>query len=507
MEFVEKMKKGMAPFIEKTKRSLGPVENFVKKFIYTDYYMWLILSIVFIGWVTKCAPFGFIALILVSSFVLLFADDLLPLLVNIFSAVLMIYTDTVDEFLYLWPVFIPLGISIAVFVVRNVKVKKTLDDNKYHLGKMFFPQLAVSLALILGGVGVVSGEGYLVALPNTLFLGVGVLGVYALARNFIRTDTDIDKTVYFAKILAYVGMVVGLQLVVAVARVGAPPAEWVHSTWDIGWGNRNNVATYFLFTAPMCMYLFTKHKYGVVYMLMAIFQYCCLIMTFSRGGVLFGAIAFVVGCVFIILKARDRRRQLCYVGGIFALILVFYLVFMDEVNDVIKGLLGRGTSLNGRDVLYVEAWDLFKQHPFQGVGLGYVGEGPGGFNDIKLYWFHSTFFQVLACMGIVGVLAYGYKYVVKIMLLVKNLRNSFNLFVIVALIGFEGYSIIDTGTMVPFPNMMLVAIMMCLVEMFTSNPDTVTFDKLCKSEIYTRDKSESAPVECPEKSEQETLEA
>ena len=493
MEFVEKIKNATAPCIQKMKRGLAPVENFVRKFIYTDYYMWLILAIVFIGWVTRCAPFGFVALILVSSFVLLFADDLLPLLTNIFGAVLMIYKDTIEEFLYLWPVFIPLGIAIAVFVVRNVKLKKEIPDNKFRLGKMFFPQLAASIALLIGGADVVSTEGYLVALPNTLFLGVGVLAVYVLARNFIRHDTQIDHTTYVAKIMAYIGMVVALQLVIAIGRAGAAPAQWSSAYWDIGWGNRNNVATYFLFTAPMCLHLFTKHRYGVVYLLMGIVQYCCLILTFSRGGILFGMIAAVVGIMLTVYKARDRKRQIGYIAVAVGLMVLFYLIFMDEVNDVIRGLLGRGTGLSGRDLLYAEAWELFKAKPFLGHGLGYMGNGPGGVHEaIKIYWFHSTLFQVIACMGIVGILAYGYNYVVKGILIFKNWRNGFNLFVAVAFLGFEGYSMMDTGTMVPFPNMMIVILLMCVIEMFTSNTDSVTFDRLASKEIYVR---ETRPLE------------
>lgn len=487
MEF-EKIKNATAPCIQKMKSGLATVENFVRKFIYTDYYMWLILAIVFIGWVTRCAPFGFVALILVSSFVLLFADDLLPLLVNICSAVLMIYKDTIEEFLYLWPVFIPLGIAIAVFVVRNVKLKRTIPDNKFRLGKMFFPQLAVSVALIIGGAGVVSAEGYLMALPNTLFLGVGVLAVYLLARNFIRTDKEVDQAEYFAKILAYVGMVVGIQLVIAIARAGVDPANWAKAYWDIGWGNRNNVATYLIFTAPMCLYLFTKHRFGAVFFAMALFQYVCLVMTFSRGGILFGCIAGVVGLVCSVWKARDRKRQLAYVGAVFVVFALICIIFRDGVKDAINSLLSRGTGLSGRDSLYIEAWELFKQKPFLGHGLGYMGVGPGGVHEaIKIYWFHSTLFQVIACMGVVGLLAYGYNYVVKGIILARNWRNPFNLFVAVAFLGFEGYSMMDTGTMVPFPNMILVIIIICMVEMFTSNTDTVKFDKLCRTEVYARE--------------------
>ena len=491
-EFFFQAKLVIMDILQKLKIGIAPVDSFVKKFIYTDYYMWLILAIVFIGWVARSATFGFVALILTSCFVLLFADDILPLIVNILSAVLMIFTDTIDAFLYMWPTFIPLGLAIAVFVVRNVRIKVKTPGEKFHLGKMFFPRLAVALALLLGGVGVVSVEGYLMALPNTIALGIGVLAVYLLVRNFLKTGGDLDRSVYFAKILAYVGMVVGLQLVIVIARAGIAPAHWAGANWNVGWGNRNNVATYLIFTAPMCLFLGTKHRYGVIYLFMAVFQYCCLIMTFSRGGILFGAIAAVFGVAFTIWKSKDRKRQAIYVGGVFAVMALFYLIFMDDVNDVFKSLMSRGTGLSGRDELYVEAWDLFKQKPFQGHGLGYMGNGPGGVHEaINLYWFHSTFFQVIACMGIIGILAYGYNYVVKFMLLLKNWRNSFNLFVLVIFIGFEGYSMMDTGTMVPFPNMMLVVILMCVVEMFTSDRDTVTFDKLCETEVYTR---ETAPA-------------
>ena len=465
--------------IEKMKNGFSAVERFVNKAIYTDYYLWTILAIVFIAWVTECAPFGFITLILVSSFVLVFSRDLLPLFANIFGAVLMIYTDKVDEFLYLWPVFIPLGIAIVFFAVRNIILKKRAGD-KFQLGKLFFPQVAVAVALIVGGAGVVSGERYLVALPNVLALGAGVLAVYVLARNFILKNSEVDTPTYLAKILAYIGVVVSIQLIVVVARSGLPPLEWIRAYWFVGWGNRNNVSTYLLFTAPMCLYLSTKYKrLGVVYMLMAVLQYICLIITFSRGGILFGFIALVFGLGFSIYKAKNRKMYLILLGCVAGLMLVLYLCFMNKVNDAIASLLARGTGLSNRDLLWIEGWDLFKKNPFQGAGFGYMGSmGEIVHEAIGVYYFHSTLLQVLACMGILGILAYGYNYAFKGMVLFKNMRNPFNLFVIVVLIGFEGYSMIDTGTMIPFPYMLLVTIIFCVVEMFTATPEMIEADKL-----------------------------
>lgn len=463
--------------IEKMKKGFNLVENFVNKAIYTDYFILGLLLIAFITWVTECAPFGFLTLGLLLSFMLIFARDILPLMGSLFGAALMLYTKDMDVLLPLWPILIPLGLALIFFFVRNI-IFKVKNHEKFKFGKMFFPQLAVSVALLLGGVGVVSGEVYLGALGNALGLGIAGFAVYVIARNFISEDKSVDRPTYFAKFLAYIGVIIALELIVVMAKSDVEPARWAKVVWHVGWGNRNNISTYLLFTAPMCLYLSTKYRYGVVYLLLSALQYACLVLTFSRGGILFGFIALVFGVVFVILKAKNRKNQLIFLGSVLGVMLIGYLIMMNDVNDAIKSLLSRGTGLSGRDDLYAEAWELFKQHPFQGNGLGFEGYY-GNFGDVvKMYWFHSTLFQVLACMGIIGILAYGYSYVIKGIVLCKNLRNTFNLFVIVVFIGFEGYSMMDTGTFIPGAYLLVVLILMCLVEMFTSTPEAIECDKL-----------------------------
>lgn len=464
-------------FLEKTKKVMGQIEGFVNKAVYTDYFIWTLLAISFITWVTECAPVGIITIGIILSFVLAFSRDILPLFVSVFCASLMIYTKNLGEFLYLWPVTIPLGIAFVIFIVRN-SIRKHKDGEKFRLGKMFFPQLAVSVVLFIGGAGVISGEGYVASLPNIFGLGVAGLVVYMLARNFISTDNTADRTTYFAKALAYIGVIIAVQLVVVIIKSGLDPSQWAKAYWHVGWGNRNSISTFLLFTAPMCLYLSTKQRFSVVYLLMAVLQYGALILTFSRGGILFGFIALVFGVVFVIIKAKDRKRMLIYFGVVCGVVLIMYFIFMKDINNAVKSLLSRGTGLSGRDELYAEAWELFKQNPFHGNGLGLVGKA-GIFGDVvSMYWFHSTLFQVLACMGILGIVAYGYGYVVKGILIGKNIRNGFNLFVLVVFIGFEGYSMMDVGTFVPGAFPLIVLVLMCLVEMFTSTPEMIEMDKL-----------------------------
>lgn len=444
--------------------------NFEKKareFLYTDAYILLVLAIVLIAWLAQNSTFGFVALILVSCVALVVSDDIIPLTVNIFGAPLMIFDDSVSSFVYLWPTFIPLVLAIAVFVVRNVKNK--IARKKFVMGKMFFPQICVSIALLLGGAGIVEKSNYLDALPICIALGIGVLFVYLLYCNFAKTENNIDVYAYFAKVLMFIGVAVGIELVALIVRTGVSPSGWsAYGGWNTGWGNRNNVATFLLICAPMGIYLSTKRRFPIVYILISMFEYACLIMTLSRGGILFGAIAGIFALFFSIVKANDRKKQIISWAVVVVAAGVVLAIFKDLTAGVVESILNRvnveGDYTSGRFDLYREAWKLFKQYPIVGGGMGHVGTNAGMKNDMGLYWFHSTLFQILGCMGLVGVLAYGYYYATKIYLLIKKRKSTFALFILAIWIGFEGYSMIDTGTMTPFPNMMLIMITTYMLE-------------------------------------------
>lgn len=133
---------------------------------------------------------------------------------------------------------------------------------------MFCPQIAISVALLLGGVGVVAKENYLTALPNVLALGIGVLFVYLLFANFIkRTKQGLCKV--FAKVVMWIGFAVCVEMAVIIARSNVSPSDWASAYWNVGWGNRNNIATFLLFSAPMALYLSTRSTKGWTYILMA----------------------------------------------------------------------------------------------------------------------------------------------------------------------------------------------------------------------------------------------
>ena len=431
-------------------------KNFIKKFVYTDFYPAFVCLTVFIGWATKCAPFGITAAVILACLALLCVDDILPLTVNLFSAVLLIYSYDFSTYTVMWPLAIPLLICLVYFIVKNGR-------HKFSLGKMFFPLLAVAYALFLGGIGTLIKEDFIRALPDTVMLGLGVPAVYLLYNHFLKRDKQRDVPLYFAKTMMYLGLVMCAQLIMVIVEKNEPISVWHKIIWNVGWANRNGLATYMIFTAGMTMYLSTRYRQGWIFLGLSIFQYACLIMTFSRGGIIFGVISGFVALIFTIIKAPNKKLHLLYICIVLIVVLILYLCLMRQINTMLAALADRGLGTSNRSKLYKEAWGLFKAHPLFGVGKGYLGDLTPP-SEIGIYWFHSTFFQIIACMGIMGIVAYAYFYAVRLKILFKNIKNSFNLFCLAVFIGFEGYSLINTGTFVAFPCMTLVITMTLLLE-------------------------------------------
>lgn len=431
-------------------------KDFFSKFVYTDFYLALVCIIVFTGWVTKCAPLGITLAVAISCMTLLAADDVLPLTVNFFSATLLVYSHNFDDYTKMWPLLIPLGLCFVVFLIKNGK-------HTFSFGKLFLPLLAIAYAMLIGGAGVLIKEDFMRVLPDFVILGLGVPVVYLFFNHYLKHDDKRDIPLYFAKTMMYIGLAICLELITVIALSNEPVRNWHNIAWDLGWGNRNPVATYLICTASMTMYLSTRYRQGWMFLALGIFQYGCLIATFSRGGIIFGVLSGIVAVIFTIIKAPDKKRQLLNIGLVLLGMIIFYLSVMNSVNTMVLSLIKRGMGSSGRTELFKEAWELFKAHPIFGVGKGYMGPNTPP-SAIGVYFFHSTFFQVIACMGIVGLAAYAYFYIIRFKILFKNIKHSFNLFCLALLIGFEGYSLLDTGTFIAYPFMALIVIITLLLE-------------------------------------------
>ena len=133
---------------------------------------------------------------------------------------------------------------------------------------------------------------------------------------------------------------------------------------------------------------------------------------------------------------------------------------------------------SGRFELYREALACFFEYPIFGVGLGYIGKRAiGAFNTLGIYMFHNTVLQYVASLGIVGLTAYAYYYFAKIEILFER-WNIYSLYIIMALIGFEGYSLLNTGTVQGYPTSIILVMLIMCQEMDTQQPESKVYNKL-----------------------------
>ncbi len=431
------------------------IKNLINKMLNSDIYLAIIATTVYLGWCFELEVVVLIVAVIMGTLMFLFSEDLMAGCALLFI-VPMSFPSNVNpmEYVAVFPVFGLLVVSAGYRIYKK--------RSKWELGEFFFPQLGVSVVLLLGGVFAIGITAYLSTLAYALLLGFLLLIVYVIFNHYIESNGEKDLSLSIAKALMYMGIVISLELFTYTIRNGINITEWI----DLGWGIDNNVATLLLISAPMCMYLATKYKHGYVYGIVGGIQYIALIMTFSRGGILFGAIQGVVVLALTIKNSENRKAMLMAIGVAFGILLVGYFCMFSTINGIIKDLLSFSSSSadSGRIELYKEAWQAFLSHPIFGVGLGYEGDnfttGTLGF-----YWFHSTFFQVIASLGIVGTIAFGYRYYIMGKLTLTGIKtNTFNQFVATSFFGFEAYSMIDTGTFIPIPQMLIITVLVIILE-------------------------------------------
>ena len=444
----------LTPFYRPAGRSAKETAD---RFWYGSAWIVAVAAVVFVSWMFEWEYYGMVAVIAAASLMLIFKDDILPLL-PVVLVICFIFPKNVDPVAYYgapaFLAFLPLTVAILIHIVRFRR--------RIRFGKQFLPQLAVSIALALGGLGTATAEEYTRGLTYILLLGLLILVLYFLFYQYVNPPKELDLRRYVAFALVVMGLVLVAQYVVFYYR-NPKLLQAVGNPTDLGWGISNNVATLLLLSIPACFYLAVKSKIGVGYLLCAVLQYVALLLTWSRGGILVGVVLLSVLLIYGI-KAADHSRWF----GVSLLLVVAAVVAVlaalwEQVFPVLEKALHQGTGDAGRIDLYKEAIECFRSNIWFGAGVGFIGEH-FAMTNMPMYWFHSTAFQIIADMGLVGVAAYLFFYLVRYFGVLLR-RDKFNIAILLGVLGFDAYSMIDTGTFVPVPTMLIVMLITMTAEL------------------------------------------
>ncbi|MCR4615689.1 MAG: O-antigen ligase family protein [Clostridiales bacterium] len=360
--------------------------------------------------------------------------------------------DSFDRFVKYVPIAIP---AVAVFVFHFVKYKK-----HFTIGKSFWGILATSIAVTLGGFGKITAAEYfsLTAIYYTIGLGFGMLGIYMVINAYFEVNERYSLRERFSQIMALVGafasfMVLEHYLVHIRVLIRDP------GILDFQW--RNNIATVLMLSLPFPFYLSQRKHF---YIWFGILSYICMLLSGSRGGLIFGTIEFML-CVVIILIYDKKHRKANKI--ILIVLAAIGLIVSPYIFAFVSKTLDRVFNFNENKIrlqLYARAVEDFKSNPIFGRGLGYMGNRdvhPS--RKFSLCWYHSSPFQIIGSFGIVGVLGYAIQWAVRIRIF-ESKRSLFNTTLFISFIGMEMMSLVNPGIFCPVPYLLMVNMMFIIME-------------------------------------------
>ena len=420
-----------------------------EKFFHSWWYIALVTLIGSIGFVFRFELITIYIIVSIAAVSWVLCEDMLPSFIAmciISMTPLKRYGET-GYFTDIYYVAVILGLALIIRLFFHRPELRT--------GRFFIPTLAVAIAITLGGLPQLNAQKFF-SMPSIYYvaaLGIGMVIINVILESTLpegKTYTD-----FFAKMTAGIGLMGIAMIISAYAEtfeiIQSGSREFVRY---FQWGN--NLSNMLLITMPFSFYMSLKNgKFSWAYFVLGILQFFALLLSLSRGGVIFGTLEFLVCIVLTLVFAKEKRKIYLFsavlLTGLAALLLFLFL------SPVIKSL---GDSLTvssdeARVKLYLLAWENFKKYPFFGTGLQYDGGLYYRPQPFCIYWYHSTIFQILGSLGIMGVIAYGIQSFYRLKALAR-VKDFFNIFTAVAIGGFAAYSIVNVGYFVPLPCMAIL---------------------------------------------------
>ena len=372
--------------------------------------------------------------------------------------------DSADTFLQFWWMAIPTALSVIFHFVYY--------RQRLVIGRSLWGLIAVSIAIALGGVGVIPAADYFspAALYYIVFLGVGMVGLYLLIKSQLSAEREYnvrEKGLSFLYIMGLLAAFVVLYHVI-------PLMEFKDGiVWKEDFQASNNLSTMLMFALPCPFFFATKNK---LHILSALFMAASMMISGSRAGMIFALIELAL-CVIAsaLFDKKNRIFYICLIGLTAVSLTVVLVFFRQELEEVIKAL-GFDIAIKDNEArmkLIDRAKELFIKYPVTGHGLTYQGNFDI-YNPKKgaMGWYHMMIPQIVASMGCVGICAYLYQGAMHLRILFVSLREKWNdvkermltVTLFMCYVGVLMMSQVNPGIFCPIPYGLLATVIFALID-------------------------------------------
>ncbi len=357
----------------------------------------------------------------------------------------------------------------AIYFVPAVVLRFIFFPVKIIKGKNLIPLLIYSVTAVLGGLGSnLNIKDYLDFYPLYTMLGIGFLQVILYLFWFSYTPDGSQKTVdFFAKMMCALAIVA--IVMVFCAHTIFRELHLYYGEVTFSW--KNYISYLLMFSMPFAFYFAAKSKYTLTFLLFGMLQYFTIAITKSGGGFICSTVMMPFLFIFTILKSSSKKRLIIVLYTIILIgtILACGIIKFDTIYSLVYTKLSSGGT--GRIDIYKHALEVFTTWPIFGGGFGIKDDFALSLisDQFIMMYYHSTVLQALAATGIVGLAGYAIMAFFRLKTYIR--KNAFNIFLTLGFLGYAGYSMIDCGTVMPFPFCAIATFMLVLIEKYNTYND------------------------------------
>lgn len=334
----------------------------------------------------------------------------------------------VTEYGYGKSIFTLIGVSILLILWGVSSWLK--GEWRVHFPWITIPALGLVLVCLLSLIHATNGR----VVVQSLTLLVAFFGFYLIVANLVKEKRDVTLILYCLLTSAFFASLYGLLQYLGVMR-GAHGGHGLSELIST-MGNRNYLGgflAYLLFPAVILVVRLRSRVLRALVIGLVSFNFGMAMLVNQTGVVvalIVAAVSFLVGWTIFRPIEPIRRNRAWLLALLFLLVFTFLIEAPSGPLNSVVGLSGDGSSWIGRlwarNAGRVRSWDwwvgweMFKDHPVVGVGLGNYKlnfipykakflaspQGAGyNFYIARAAQAHNEYVQVTAELGSLGLLA------------------------------------------------------------------------------------------------------
>ncbi len=437
-------------------------------FFYGKYYPVYVALFALLFYTIKVPILGLTFFIILACATLLLFRDLTPFM----PLPMMIMMTFSDLTFFSNPFAIVLIVLCAACLVSHLVL---YPIKKFYFGKLFLPICLISVALFLGGIFSPYINDYARGLASSMTVGPLILVVYILFSNYSCPPQNFNYKEYFLYLLVIAGSLISAELLVHEYYT----LQNSSIKFEMGYGNTNIVAAALLITIPASWYFVCVKRNMLLPFVALIFMYLGVFLSHSDGSLGVAGACIPVLAIVGYLNIDDYHKRIFKnVAILLCLILVFAIFVMSfiiNLPEILLSFIDKVSNDNHRTPLYLLALKMFAKYPIFGVGLGFWQpklNNNGNMDNVValLFSFHSTFFHVIATMGLVGVITYAFYYVKRYKIILEK-NTIFNIAAYMSFSMLQVYGIIDGCEFHALPILLFSTLLLLTTEKSNKEKD------------------------------------